>query len=408
MHTRSPSLNSATPQSARAQNRRAVLELIEHERAVSRVALAQSLGLSQATVSEVVGELVRAGLVLEVGLGRSRGGRRPVMLKFNDEAGFVVAVDLGGTESRLALFTLGGRLLTRESGPLPLASTPVEAVQVLADQIRRLIGKSTAPPDRVCTVGMAVPGVADPISGEVRLAPALGWQQAPIGSLLTDSLGIPVYIDNDVNAAALAELRFGAGRSISTFVYVWIGTGVGAGLVIDGRLHRGFGNFAGEIGYLVVDTPSAAEGRDGFGQLERRVALSCIVERALAEEHAPLPSSEDEYRLAFERLLVRAERRAEPADRVAAAILDDLIESLSRALVNVMLTVAPEVIFLGGPIGAYAQRLIPFLEQRMKELSPIVPVLRTSGLAQEAGLIGAAALASTQARELLLKRLTAT
>ncbi|HHY46586.1 MAG TPA: ROK family transcriptional regulator [Firmicutes bacterium] len=394
-------MRSATPQSARIQNRRAMLELIEREGSISRVALADFLGLSQPTVSEVVAELVKAGLVLEVGLGSSRGGRRPVMLKFNDEVGYVVAIDLGGTQSRLALFTLGGRQVARDYGVLPRAETPAKTVRLLGDQVRSLISKSAVPYDRVYSVGVAVPGVADPATGEVKLAPALGWQEAPVGSYLSEELGLPVYIDNDVNAAALAELRFGAGRSIPTFVYVWIGTGVGAGLVIDGRLHRGFGNFAGEIGYLVVDTPSPLEGQEGFGQLERRVALSRIVERMVAEGVASPPASEHEYRLAFEGLLAQAEHLEEPA----TSILNELIETLSRALVNVMLVVAPNVIFLGGPIGSFAERLIPLLEQRMHGLSPIVPVLRVSGLAEEAGLIGAAALASTQAKELLLRRL---
>jgi len=383
------------------QNRRAVLRLVECEGPIPRVAVAEALGLSQPTVSEVVAELAEVGLVVEAGLGDSTGGRRPVMLRFNDEAAYILAIDLGGTESQLAIFTLGGREIDHMSAPLPRAASAREAVELLGRHVRTILGRDKVSDDRLGAVGVAVPGVVDPVSGEVTFAPALGWREAALRSMLEEELGLPVVIDNDVNAATLAELQFGKSRQYRNFVYVWIGTGVGAGLIVDGKLYRGHGNFAGEIGYMIVGTQDRSWTPAGFGPLEGKVALSHVVERVVGQGAGVLPLSEEDYRAVFERLLKEFEAGQEPA----LEIVTDLVESLSRALINVMLVVAPDVIFIGGPLGQSATLLIPHLGRRMTELSPIVPELRVASLGENAGLVGAAALASGHAQELILSRL---
>ena len=294
------SITASNPQAVRAQNRRAVLDLIEHKGPIPRVALAGALGLSQPTVSEVVAELVKAGLVVEAGFGDSTGGRRPVMLRFNDRAGYIVAVNLGGTKSQLATFTLRGEQIDCINTPLPKAHTAEEAVSIIAEDIEALTSCGNVPKEQLSAVGIAVPGVVDPETGEVTFAPAIGLKHAALGSLLQSKLGLPVVVDNDVNAAALAELEFGEGRQFRSFVLIWIGTGVGSGIVIDGKLHRGYGNFAGEIGYFIVDS-ALEESRlaAGFGPLEDRVALSNVIERMAQQDAAFLRPSDLHYQAAF-------------------------------------------------------------------------------------------------------------
>ncbi|MBE3599565.1 MAG: ROK family transcriptional regulator [Limnochordaceae bacterium] len=374
-----------------------MLEHIEQDGPISRVALAAALGLSQPTVSQVVAELMAARLVEEVGTGLSRGGRRPVLLQLSDQAGYIAAVDLGGTRSRLALFTLRGHRLVDETGALPAATTPEQAVRLIADQVRR-ITRAAPVPKPLLAVGVAVPGVTDPATGVVKLAPALGWEEAPLGHLLAVELGLPVVLDNDVNAAALAELRFGDGRAWTSFVFVWVGTGVGAGIVLDGQLYRGSGNCAGEIGYLIVDGPGPErQGPLGFGHLERRLAIPYLVERARAA-HLARPTADDQAALGA---LFTAAREGRPE---ASAVVDEVIERLARALTNVAVILAPQAIVLGGPVGALVQHIVPQLAGRLRALSPIVPEIRASRLGDRAGLVGAAALAAMHAKASILER----
>lgn len=393
------SITASNPQAVRVQNRRAVLDLIEHKGPIPRVELAGALGLSPPTVSEVVAELVKAGLVVEAGFGSSTGGRRPVMLRFNDRAGYIVAVNLGGTKSQLATFTLRGEQIDCINTPLPRAQTAEEAVSIIMNDISALTSRGSIPKEQLCAVGIAVPGVVDPESGEVTFAPAIGLKHAALGGLLQSELGLPVIVDNDVNAAALAELEFGEGRQFRSFVLIWIGTGVGAGIVIDGKLHRGYGNFAGEIGYFIVDS-ALEESRlaAGFGPFEDRVGLPNIIDQMVQQDSSFVRPSELQYKASFEEIIRQSDLGKEPA----SAIINDLVDSLSKVLVNIMLVIAPDVIFLGGAIGNSADLLLPRLKDRMNVLSPITPQLRITNLAENAGLIGAAALASRHAHKLLL------
>ena len=378
----------------RNRSRLRLLEVIERRGPVSRAELARITRLSLPSVSEIVDELLQLDLVVWVGEGDSTGGRPPRLLQFNAHRGATLAADLSGESPALGAFLLDGTMLEKveidNHAGRDVMMVLIEAAQTMS---RRLAREG----HEVLAMGVAAPGVTDPEQGKVSFAPAVGWWETPVRDHLERALSIPVVVDNDVNAAALAEWLYGDGGGSRTFAVVLIGTGVGMGIVIDGRVHRGHHFHAGEIGYMWVDGESRSAGT-GKGNFESYLSISALASdyRALLEGESPESSITDQ------RIIDRLVSDLEAGLSRAIEFMEPRILALAKAMVNVYLVVAPEVIYLAGPQTALYHAILPWLNEKVKRVSPLYPVLRVSSLDERAGLIGASALASVQAK----KRLT--
>ncbi len=246
----------------REHNRHAVLEALRAGGACSRAGLARATGLSVPTVASIAGELMALGLAGEGGLERSAGGRPAQRLRLVPEARNVLALDLAGARLRSARVDLGGT-------PHPLPDGPelvVGAEASLEAWLDEALAAERAAGREISMLAVAVPSVVDPVGGRVRLVPALGWSDVPLGARLERRCGLPVLIENDVNALALGELHHGAGEGHAHVLYVSIARGIGAALVMGGELYRGAHAAAGEIGYSLV--PDCARGSAGAGRSE--------------------------------------------------------------------------------------------------------------------------------------------
>lgn len=379
--------------SRRHRSRLRLLELIERHGPISRAELARMTRLSLPSVSEIVDELVQLKLVIWVGEGDSTGGRPPRLLRFNAERGVTLAADLSGQSAALGAFLLDGTMLEKTevgySSGQDAMTTLIEAAGALCRRMR----------DRgyeVLAMGVAAPGVTDPVEGKVSFAPAVGWWETPVRAQLESALAIPVVVDNDVNAAALAEWLYGDGGGWRTFAVVLIGTGVGMGIVLDGRIHRGHRFRAGEIGYMWIEEHSRA-GETGKGNFESYLSITALAHdyrELLQRGSSSVPESD---RTVIEGLVARLEA----GDDETLAFMEPRVEALAKALVNVYLVLAPEVIYLAGPQTALFHAVLPLLREKVKSISPLYPELQVSTLRETAGLIGAAALASVQAKRRL-------
>jgi len=248
-------------------NRSMVLETMEKEGHISRADISRLTKISSPTVSLIVEHFLNKGIVKEKGMGESSGGRKPTLIELNPNAGFVIGVDLGGTNMKLVLANLGGRIVKKVKGPTIHPSSNNKILNRLKGLIHSIIDDSNVDRDLILAIGIGVSGVTDE-SGRVSFAPALGWEDLPVRDLLREEFKIPVIVENDVNTAALGEKLFGVGRTVENFVFVAIGTGVGAGIIINGELYKGFASAAGEVGYLVMDNKYLKDYRKGFGCLE--------------------------------------------------------------------------------------------------------------------------------------------
>jgi predicted NBD/HSP70 family sugar kinase len=344
----------------RRHHRSLLLQQLFREGPASRADLARSTGLTRVTVSDLVGELVGEGLVEELGApAGSRVGKPPTLVGLASDASHIIAIDLSATDRTTgAVLNLNGRVRARHALPLDGATGP-EAVAVVHRLATELIEMTDRP---VLGVGVGSPGVVDP-DGHVIDAPNLAWTDVPLASHLARILELPVFVANDANTAALGEYTFGETGDGGLMV-LRVGTGVGAGLVLEGSLLHGHGSAAGEIGHVVVDP----EGE--ICACSRRGCLETV--------------------LAVPRL------RRRVADGDAASALARVGEQLGTALApvvgtlnlhEVVLSGPPEL--LDGPLLGAADRVI---RERTMPVSSDDLVVRTSTLGEDVVLVGAAVL----------------
>lgn len=250
--------------------------MIYAKKSISRADVARATGLTRTTVSAAVNELIDEGLVIETGVGRSLGGKPPILLQVVDDCRYLVGVDLADSEFRGALVNLRGQIKHRVA--IPIHDRDGESALTLVNQlIDELIEASDRP---ILGIGIGTPGLMDAHRGVVRNAVNLNWQDLPLGDLLEARYNLPVSIANDCQAAALAEMTFGNSKDITNLIVIKAGRGIGAGIIIDRQLYYGDDFGAGEIGHLVIQ-PNGKECRCGnHGCLETLASTRALVQEA--------------------------------------------------------------------------------------------------------------------------------
>ncbi|MCT9931400.1 ROK family transcriptional regulator [Planotetraspora sp. A-T 1434] len=379
----------------RVMNERAVFAEIFRLGKVSRPELAQATGLSKPTISVALADLERARLVRPVGLRTGNAGRAALLYEIRPQAGWVLAVDIGRAYVRLALADLVGEIVARRDEPSRAGS-----YDAVLDQLSGIAAELTteaglAPGDITLTV-FGTPGIHDKETGALRVAPNLpGWEQAGAVERLADVIGSPYVLENDVDLAAVGEGAYGLGQGVSHFVFVSIGTGIGMGVVIDGKLYRGSQGAAGEISYMPVGEgdPLINPGR---GMFESVASADGVV--ATAERLGMAASTAKD-------VFDAARAGSETAKRVVAAEADHV----AHALAGVTAVLDPELVVLGGGIGAQAgDLLIGPVSERLGSLVALRPPrIEASTLGADAVLLGALAFGLTTARDLVFERAVA-
>jgi predicted NBD/HSP70 family sugar kinase len=383
-------LTTGTPSLLRAINARTILDLIQRTGPVSRAQVARDSGLSKPTVSLGLAALLDAGLVREV--GRSGGSRGPsaVLYELNPAAGWIAGIDVGRHWLRAALADITGTVVARrdERARVASARTLIGQIGAIAHGLSADAGIRW---DQVSHVTVGSPGVFEPTRGAVILAPNLpGWGRHGLVEALLDELGSSaVTVENDVNLAAVGELASGHGREAANFGFLSVGTGVGMGLVLDGKLYRGSSGAAGEVGYLPVG------GDPHDRQVRRRGAFEDAtggggVVRAARDAGLTGPVTPK-----------KVFALARKGDPLAAGVVEAEARHLALGLAVVIAVVDLELVILGGGIGGNADLLLEPIERELRALSPLRPRLVASALGDDAVLQGAVATALAAARERL-------
>ena len=258
-----------------------------------------------------------------------------------------LGIDIGGTKTAIALGDAEGRILARSRRPTDPTDRPIEDLARMAADAKALAAEHDVAWADVGRRGLSLPGPLDASGGRVLHPPNLpGWGDVPVQEILEAELGGPVHVENDANAAALAEWRFGAGRGCDDLAYLTMSTGIGCGLILGGRLHAGFGHFAGEVGHAPVEWPGEVCACGLRGCLEA-YAGGAAWQRRLRRE---APEEGDLARRAGGREHIRPEHAVEAAregDAFAREEIDRLTDYLARAIVSLHFTVAPERVVLG-------------------------------------------------------------
>jgi predicted NBD/HSP70 family sugar kinase len=265
----------------RDRNRERVLGTLRERGRISQADIARITGLSRTTVHTLVSELKDSGILHEVeaGVPDSRGGRPAVLLMLQDSSLAVVGIDFGHSHVGVAVADIGHNVLAERRCDLDVSHDARAALDAAARMVDEVLAEAQVERKSVIGAGIGIPGPVDRAQGTVGSATILpGWIGLRIGSAMQDRLAMPVEIENDANLGALAELTWGAGRECSNFAYVKVATGIGAGLVIGGRLLRGASGTAGEIGHTTLDEAGALCYCGNRGCLETVASGPAIIE----------------------------------------------------------------------------------------------------------------------------------
>jgi predicted NBD/HSP70 family sugar kinase len=357
---------------------------------LTRAELTTVTGLSAPTVGSLAGELLRLGLLNELGRGPSTGGRRPRALQFNASYGFVAGVVLEARTTRLALSDLAGATLAVTEAATPQDDGPERLLEWMSGLIRGLFSKAGVPAGaRLLAVTAGLPGAVDRERGTVvGLMPGFrSWENVAVGAYLEQLLGAPVVVENDVNLAVLGEHWRGAAQGHDTCAFISLDVGIGAGILIGGELHRGHHSLAGEIAVMCMASEYVARDFGTRGCLETLVGLDSIVRRWRPDAGGDPPIRASE--------LVQAARGGDPQ---AQRVLADAATLIGMAASHVSLVIDPSLLVLGGPLVGTGGELLERVRAVISRVIPRPPKVVCSALGEQAMLAGSLLVATQEAR----------
>ena len=361
----------------------------------TRAELIEATGLSAPTVGSLTSHLIQTGVITDLGTAPSRGGRRPALMEFNARHGYIAGIDLGPTRTRLAVADLRGQALAREIIATPAEGSPEAMLGKICCALRSLMAQASVPPDRLFVVVAGTPGIVDLDTGTVGFAPNLpGWTEVPLQKILQQDLQTAVVIENDVNLALLGEHWQGAARGHDTCAFIFVGTGIGSAILIDGTLHHGHRYMAGEIGVMCMAPEYLGRDFGSRGCLEMLAGLDALRARW------PLAAQEDPAHW-FAALL----EAARTGNAEATHAIAETARLIGMATANVAAVVDPSIIVLGGAMFAQAEPLVGAVRQVVNQIArrPVEVVL--SALGKEAPLAGCLLVGAMEARRALRQKL---
>jgi predicted NBD/HSP70 family sugar kinase len=386
----------------REQNSLRIVDALRLHGAASRADIARRTGLSRTTVSTLVSGLVDRGLVVERaddGAVSRDGqiGRPPVLLSLNPGAGAAVGLDFDHDKLRVAVSDLSRRILAETVRPCDVDTDAEGSIALAGTLVDELLHEAGVERDRVLGAGVGLAGPVDHDTGELHQSAVLvGWTGIDAAEALTARLGMPVHIDNDANLGALAELQFGAAAQAKYLAYVSISSGIGAGLIVDGRPYRGHRGTAGEIGHVLVD-PSGPICRCGSRGCLETLASSPALLGLLRASRPDVETMAELIALARE------------GDVGCRRVLADAGRTIGTALASLVSLLGPDTVVLGGDVGEAGDLLLDPLREAVRRYAMptatqdlrIIP----GALGDRAIVLGALALVITQSDHAVAARI---
>lgn len=346
----------------REVNRSIIYDLIREGGDISRTDLARASSLTKPTVSTIVEELLAEGIVSEVGFSKSEptGGRRARLLRFNPDASAYLGLRFGVKSTSVVLADGLGRV-TDQTEIDSILGDPVGAIESASRAARELLKVQKVPASRVRMLGVAVGGLVDATTGNVVLSPNLRWENVPLADLIQDEFRARASVFNVTEAAAVAEARLGAAQGLGSYVWVYVGTGIGAAICADGQIFRGQSGFAGEIGFCRMSAggPILEEMASGRAILQAAIASGGVGPGATLEEVLS---------------------RAEDGQGECVEVVRRAGSALGLALSHLVNITNPELVVLGGGVAEQSSIFVEAANDAVKQeaLGPeVVPVVAT-------------------------------
>lgn len=358
---------------------------------ISRAEIARKLGVSPSTVSRVVDQLLDLDVVKEKGRSQSiKAGRPSNLLQINPDIATLLAVDLRLTEAYVALINLEGKVLASAVESLAVGDTRRSINQLTSLLHRQLVSSPGSAPPRAIVIG--APSIVNPALGMIEWAPSFEWKDLPLGEIVAAEFNLPVRVENDVNLAALGEYWQGAARGANNLVFVSVGTGIGAGVILGGQLYYGATHAAGEVGYFLTDIETLRHAAGPIGNLEMRAGRLGTLRRSELVAHR-YPASRLAELINQRGLQARVQdifALAMEGDPAAQVVFNETVDLLTIVICNLSVMLDPEVMVLGGPSDWQWESLVAAIQKRVGSalLRPIN--LIPSALGHDAVVTGAA------------------
>ncbi|MBW7886783.1 MAG: ROK family transcriptional regulator [Bacteroidetes bacterium] len=357
----------------REPNEVRILRLVRDHKEISRVEIAKKCNLNKAYVTELVAKLIKTGFLEETGKVEINGkvGRKRTLLRFLPLAGLVAGVDVGMTHATIILCDLNAALLQSTTFHYALETTPQEVFKKVQESIQHILQLSGHPQSKLVGIGIGVQGLINYATNSLTVSHnKKSWEGESMSAELEKTFKVPIYVENDVKTMALGEYLLGVAKGVKNFVYLYIGDGLGAGIMINGHMHRGFTSSAGEIGYTELEPashykeicPMLYNGQIIFGQIltDANIVESFKRHSKLSEDVVVTPQ------------IVAGE--AEKGNSIAIKIIDECATLLSILSINLINTLNPEMIILGGKFSQCCPQISNLIREKIHKDLLSIPV----------------------------------
>jgi predicted NBD/HSP70 family sugar kinase len=354
--------------------------------------------LSRSTVTEIIKDLLKTGLVAEIGIGESSGGRKPIVLEFQDDAKVILGIDIGATHVSIAMTDLRGKLLLWKEKSHSVRQDAEGTYSAIDELCSECFTALNLGPHMLLSIGVSVPSPVDPIHPEYlseTIIPA--WHGKSGMEILREKYCVPVYLDNDANLGALAEHWWGVGRGVNDLIYIKISNGIGAGYILGGKLYRGAKGIAGEMSHMPIDPNGKLCGCGLRGCLATLISAWALKARVgtLANLYP------DSVLLRQEPTIIDIENAAIDGDPLAGQVVTEAVGHLTTAITSLVNLMNPEMIVIGGSLSRLGNLVLDPIREKMDECALVSTVaktqLRISELGSKGTAVGAATLAIEQA-----------
>jgi glucokinase-like ROK family protein len=353
-------------------NKRVILDMIRFTPgSISRAEIARQMDLTRSAISSIIDDLKGMGLVDEIEAGPATGGRPPILLAINPLYGYIVGIDMGATHLGIVLADYSAHVLEEIEYPFSVADGPNRCVTQIDGYLTELLSRAKINIQQISAIGIGVPGPIIINTGEVSSPPIMpGWDGYPIRSHLEELWKVPVTIGNDAELGALGEWAYGAGRGESNLVYIKVGTGVGAGLLLDGHIYRGATGCAGEIGHVTIQENGPLCTCGNHGCLEAMAGGQAIARKA--REAIEASRRTQLSAISPERIhAVDVAAAAQRGDLVAQQIITDAGLHLGVAVSSLVNLFNPSMVIIGGGVSQLGDLLLEPIRKTVMERSLI-------------------------------------
>jgi len=391
-------IQKADTQMIKRFNETQLLKLIRDLGPISRIELANRTKMSKVAVFDIINRLIEQQYVEDVGKGKStkRGGKRPSLVKLDTSSHFVIGIELRRREALLTLANVEATIIQIKKFNFNVETDPNIVIGKMFSRIDTMLQNANVRRDQLVSIGIGIPGVIDYHLGKLRFADTLkGWDTVELRKVFNSEFGVPIILENDVNTIALGESILGAGRGVLDIVCLWIGSGIGAGIVVNGQLIRGFGGGAGEIGYLEINRHCSTEmsfrhiykDQKFFGDVLSEQNLHSVLLTHLGN----VPHK------TFETKPIISLLKSKTNQPLINEILDEYAYFLGILCLDIFKIINPEILILSGTIPENSPYVVEKVNNFVSENTRQIPLFSGSivvgKLKEKAGLQGAITLA---------------